>query len=1278
MNRMKFVAFITILICLSIAIPACFAVDNETAVSICDDAQNSTLSSVSEDVLGSNDYYYNASVENDNGNGSIDNPYKELKSSRIQSDSIIHLADGEYNFDGSKDIYNVSIIGENPLKTIIKNANFNVRTSFSLYNVTLLASTMSNNENLTAINCIFKDSTSTTSGGAIYSIGIANLVNCSFINNSAQNGGAIYVNEGHFENCTFINNTANFGGAIYISQGFLFIKNSLFSNNVGELLGGAINSYNSTLKIINDTFRENKAGFDGGSIYCLDIDLSLIDSLFINNSAKKGGALHTDVSRSIFLDSNKFIDNTALDYGGAFCLFYTDNITINENNYYENNSANEYPNEYISNFFQIFIGDNNYTMLIYKDVPIEGDLPSYYNLVDEGCVTPVKNQNPSGSCWSFATLAVLESCIKKATGMEFDLSENNMKNLMTSNSYYGFIKLGANNGGYSSTGYNYLISWLGPVNESSDPFNPSSTISLQLNSIFHVQNVLFLQRSSYTDNDEIKKAIMKYGGVHTQLYFVGTKYQYYTGSSAANHAVCIVGWDDNLEFANAPGKGGWIIKNSWGSSWENDGYCYVSYYDKTCVPIGRLDGTYTIILNDTIKFDKNYQYDIPGRTDFFCNSSDTVWYKNKFNATDNEYLTAVSTHFEKNTDWELSIYVNNQLKHTQFGNSKPGYYTINLNNFIQLNKGDIFEVIFKITVDGEASFPISEKISLNKLFYGPNLSYLSYDGVNWTDLYDLKWAYSSHTYDSQVACIKAFTILNPVNTAINLTVENLDSPCLIKAVVLNQYGNPVLYGNVTFNVEGKDYVVEIVDGAASLCHIFKNFGVNSISASFEKVGFNSSFSQKTVTINKGSVVINLDITVDVVDVTIDIQLSRPFNETVYVVVNQSTHNVSVKNGFGKLEFTNLYHGTYDVKAYVISDYYDCENVTNSFDIKYLIVSILASDMDAYYNENFTYRVRLAGINDTSIEGKTVRFIIGNEVKETKTDSNGIAHVKFNLNPGDYTINIVSPEEDKYYESGAINNIKIRSTISLPSASTYTYNSNYFVNLIDSAANPLVDYEIALSIGSNVYDLKTNANGLLNYNIKLSPGSYKFTVYNPATGEVKTQTIKVVKRIAENSDMKMYYGAGKYYKVKVFDDNGNVAKGVTVTFTVNNKKYTRITDSKGYASFKITLKPAKYTITAEYKGYKVSNKITVKSTIITKDITVKKGMKIKFKAKLLNKKGKILKNKKVTFKFKGKTYKIKTNNKGKATLKIKNTFKKGKYTIKTSYGKLKIKNKIRIK
>ena len=87
----------------------------------------------------------------------------------------------------------------------------------------------------------------------------------------------------------------------------------------------------------------------------------------------------------------------------------------------------------------------------------------------------------------------------------------------------------------------------------------------------------------------------------------------------------------------------------------------------------------------------------------------------------------------------------------------------------------------------------------------------------------------------------------------------------------------------------------------------------------------------------------------------------------------------------------------------------------------------------------------------------------------------------------------------------------------------------------------------------------------------------------------------------------------------------------------------------------------YTITAEYNGQKVSNKIVIKPTLTAKNISKKKAKKIKFSVKLVNKNGKALNKKKITFKINGKTLKSKTNSKGIATVSLKN-LKVGKNVI----------------
>ena len=355
-------------------------------------------------------------------------------------------------------------------------------------------------------------------------------------------------NEVYVDNCTFINNTAQYGGAIYAYNGILDVKDSIFIDNYAYNYGGAIAcEYNSKVKIKNSTFTKsrslndaggavylkrtsfeadslnisdsnatfgaaltilftdstlngifsynNTAKYDGGAIYQVLGNLTLSKSSFISNNANNGAGLYVGRCDNVIVNDCLFSNNTAISRAGALYSIINTNMTF-ERIAYENNSA--------------FTDNDFYNSL-------NEDIPSYFMLDHLW----IKDQQDGGNCWAFATLASLESCIYKASGEVICLSEENMKNLIALYSDYGW-NMDTNYGGYDGMGIGYLVSWLGPILISDDLYDGQSLLSPVLNSVAHVQNIMYLSRNSYTDNNAFKRAIMNYGGVYTSIYSTGS------------------------------------------------------------------------------------------------------------------------------------------------------------------------------------------------------------------------------------------------------------------------------------------------------------------------------------------------------------------------------------------------------------------------------------------------------------------------------------------------------------------------------------------------------------------------------------------------------------------------------------------------------------------------------------------------------------------------------------------------------------------------------------
>lgn len=193
-------------------------------------------------------------------------------------------------------------------------------------------------------------------------------------------------------------------------------------------------------------------------------------------------------------------------------------------------------------------------------------------------------------------------------------------------------------------------------------------------------------------------------------------------------------------------------------------------------------------------------------------------------------------------------------------------------------------------------------------------------------------------------------------------------------------------------------------------------------------------------------------------------------------------------------------------------------------------------------------------------------------------------------------------------------------------------------------------------------------GLINYSSQI-----KYTA--DKTGFLNITYIKGKINIAidsgdaiKSSDLTRYYVSKTTYSVKVFNYLGKVV-GKKVKFTIGNKNYYSVTDKNGVAALKINLKPGTHTVYSSYGKAKVKNQITIKTTLITKNVIKKVKKSAKFAVKVLNSKGKPYGDKLVKINFKGKNYKIKTNSNGIAAFSIPKNLKVGSHTIKTSYGGL---------
>ncbi|KAL9250906.1 Senescence-specific cysteine protease SAG39-like protein [Drosera capensis] len=195
------------------------------------------------------------------------------------------------------------------------------------------------------------------------------------------------------------------------------------------------------------------------------------------------------------------------------------------------------------------------------------DVPASIDWRSQGAVTPIKNQGQCGCCWAFAAIAATEGITEIKTGTLTSLSEQQVVDCDTNGNDQGC------NGGYADGAFQYIINAGGVTTEANYPFVGSQG-TCNTNAASQVAATLTSFQDVTANSEAALLQAVAQQPVAVAIDASGSDFQQYSGGvfsgscgTNLDHAVTAVGYGTTSD-----GTDYWIVKNSWGTSWGEQGY----------------------------------------------------------------------------------------------------------------------------------------------------------------------------------------------------------------------------------------------------------------------------------------------------------------------------------------------------------------------------------------------------------------------------------------------------------------------------------------------------------------------------------------------------------------------------------------------------------------------------------------------------------------------------------------------------------------------------------